>query len=165
MAGRGKPATPVASRYNASAVAITARAARKRREAGPWRPRPPAVFAGGAVMRPEYASTLLQENHRWAHRLTSNLTSWANSAKALPTDWRSFAAGWGSTSLLDVCGARRLHRLESQLLDDKVCRGLCRRVLPGKTGADQRHLFAHYGRRIMPASPGRTTHVPHRIGL
>ena len=59
--------------------------------------------------------------------------------------------------LLDAAVEERLHRLELQVRSDKVMVAFVAEVSRGKSELINAIFFAGYGRRIMPASAGRTT--------
>jgi hypothetical protein len=62
--------------------------------------------------------------------------------------------------LLDASVEDRLHRLEAQVRTDKVMVAFVAEFSRGKSELINAIFFAHYGRRIMPASAGRTTMCP-----
>jgi hypothetical protein len=62
--------------------------------------------------------------------------------------------------LLDSAVQERLKRLESQLRTDKVMVAFVAEFSRGKSEMINAIFFAGYGRRIMPASAGRTTMCP-----
>jgi hypothetical protein len=62
--------------------------------------------------------------------------------------------------LLDDSVEDRLHRLESQVRADKVMVAFVAEFSRGKSELINAIFFAGYGRRIMPASAGRTTMCP-----
>ncbi|MBK5204621.1 MAG: dynamin family protein [Polaromonas sp.] len=66
--------------------------------------------------------------------------------------------------LLDAAVEERLHRLESQVRSDKVMVAFVAEVSRGKSELINAIFFAGYGRRIMPASAGRTTMCPTELG-
>ena len=66
--------------------------------------------------------------------------------------------------LLDAAVQDHLQRLESLLRDDKVCVAFVAEFSRGKSELINAVFFAHYGRRIMPAAPGRTTMCPTELG-
>lgn len=66
--------------------------------------------------------------------------------------------------LLDAALEERLHRLESQVRSDKVMVAFVAEVSRGKSELINAIFFAGYGRRIMPASAGRTTMCPTELG-
>lgn len=66
--------------------------------------------------------------------------------------------------LLDAAVEERLHRLESQVRSDKVMVAFVAEFSRGKSELINAIFFAGYGRRIMPASAGRTTMCPTEIG-
>jgi len=66
--------------------------------------------------------------------------------------------------LLDAAVEERLHRLESQLRSDKVMVAFVAEFSRGKSELINAIFFAGYGRRIMPASAGRTTMCPTELG-
>lgn len=69
----------------------------------------------------------------------------------------------GEHELLDAAVQDHLQRLESRLRDDKVCVAFVAEFSRGKSELINAIFFAHYGRRIMPASPGRTTMCPTEL--
>lgn len=86
--------------------------------------------------------------------------------------WRkSFAGqmagfrGWlAAQDLLDAAVQDHLQRLEDLLRGDKVCVAFVAEFSRGKSELINAVFFAHYGRRIMPATPGRTTMCPTELG-
>lgn len=74
-------------------------------------------------------------------------------------------AGWlGSHELMDSAVEERLRRLESQVRSDKVMVAFVAEFSRGKSELINALFFADYGRRIMPASAGRTTMCPTELG-
>lgn len=65
--------------------------------------------------------------------------------------------------LLDAAVEERLRRLESQVRSDKVMVAFVAEVSRGKSELINAIFFAGYGRRIMPASAGRTTMCPTEL--
>ena len=70
----------------------------------------------------------------------------------------------GDHELLDASVAERLHRLETQVRADKVLVAFVGEFSRGKSELVNAIFFAGYGRRIMPASAGRTTMCPTEMG-
>lgn len=66
--------------------------------------------------------------------------------------------------LLDAAVEERLQRLESQVRSDKVMVAFVAEFSRGKSELINAIFFAGYGRRIMPASAGRTTMCPTELG-
>jgi len=66
--------------------------------------------------------------------------------------------------LLDDGGEERLQRLTDQLRSDKVMVAFVAEFSRGKSELINAVFFAGYGRRIMPASAGRTTMCPTELG-
>jgi GTPase SAR1 family protein len=66
--------------------------------------------------------------------------------------------------LLDASVEDRLHRLEAQVRIDKVMVAFVAEFSRGKSELINAIFFAEYGRRIMPASAGRTTMCPTEMG-
>ena len=66
--------------------------------------------------------------------------------------------------LLDAGVEERLHRLETQVRSDKVMVAFVGEFSRGKSELINAIFFAGYGRRIMPASAGRTTMCPTEMG-
>lgn len=73
-------------------------------------------------------------------------------------DWMS------SHELMDAAVQERLHRLEDQVRTDKVMVAFVAEFSRGKSELINAIFFADYGRRIMPASAGRTTMCPTELG-
>ena len=69
-----------------------------------------------------------------------------------------------SKDLLNAAVEERLHRLESQVRSDKVMVAFVAEFSRGKSELINAIFFAGYGRRIMPASAGRTTMCPTELG-
>ena len=74
------------------------------------------------------------------------------------TDWMS------SHELMDAALQERLQRLEDQVRSDKVMVAFVAEFSRGKSELINAIFFAGYGRRIMPASAGRTTMCPTELG-
>ncbi|MDO5623571.1 MAG: dynamin family protein [Pseudomonadota bacterium] len=66
--------------------------------------------------------------------------------------------------LLDDGADERLHQLAEQLQSDKVTVAFVAEFSRGKSELINAVFFAGYGRRIMPASAGRTTMCPTELG-
>lgn len=66
--------------------------------------------------------------------------------------------------LLNAAVEERLQRLESQVRSDKVMVAFVAEFSRGKSELINAIFFAGYGRRIMPASAGRTTMCPTELG-
>jgi hypothetical protein len=66
--------------------------------------------------------------------------------------------------LLDAAVEEQLRRLESQVRSDKVMVAFVAEFSRGKSELINAIFFAGYGRRIMPASAGRTTMCPTELG-
>ena len=74
-------------------------------------------------------------------------------------------AGWMKDhELLDAGVEERLQRLENQVRSDKVMVAFVGEFSRGKSELINAIFFAGYGRRIMPASAGRTTMCPTEMG-
>ena len=65
--------------------------------------------------------------------------------------------------LLDTSVQERLQRLEEQMRSDKVMVAFVAEFSRGKSELINAIFFAHYGRRLMPASAGRTTMCPAEL--
>ena len=74
------------------------------------------------------------------------------------TDWLE------SRELLDPGARERLEQLRHQLRSDKVMVAFVAEFSRGKSELINAVFFAGYGRRIMPASAGRTTMCPTELG-
>ncbi|QJC57393.1 Bacterial dynamin-like protein [Polaromonas vacuolata] len=68
-----------------------------------------------------------------------------------------------SHDLLDAAVESRLSRLESQVRSDKIMVAFVAEFSRGKSELINAIFFAGYGRRIMPASAGRTTMCPTEL--
>jgi hypothetical protein len=66
--------------------------------------------------------------------------------------------------LLDAAVQERLRRLENQVRSDKIMVAFVAEFSRGKSELINAIFFAGYGRRIMPASAGRTTMCPTEMG-
>lgn len=66
--------------------------------------------------------------------------------------------------LLDATAQERIHVLGEQLRSDKVMVAFVAEFSRGKSELINAVFFAGYGRRIMPASAGRTTMCPTELG-
>ena len=69
-----------------------------------------------------------------------------------------------SHDLLDAAVEERLRRLQAQVRSDKVMVAFVAEFSRGKSELINAIFFAGYGRRIMPASAGRTTMCPTELG-
>ncbi|MBS0339274.1 MAG: dynamin family protein [Proteobacteria bacterium] len=73
--------------------------------------------------------------------------------------------GWlRENELLDMAVGERLRELESQMRTSKVMVAFVAEFSRGKSELINAIFFAGYGRRIMPASAGRTTMCPTELG-
>ncbi|WP_416401708.1 dynamin family protein [Alicycliphilus denitrificans] len=70
----------------------------------------------------------------------------------------------GAHDLMDAAVGERLQRLEEQVRSDKVTVAFVGEFSRGKSELINAIFFAGYGRRIMPASAGRTTMCPTELG-
>ncbi|WP_334154289.1 dynamin family protein [Tepidimonas sp.] len=77
---------------------------------------------------------------------------------------RTLADALAARDLLDAGLHERLERLQRQLQTDKVMVAFVAEVSRGKSELINAVFFAGYGRRIMPASAGRTTMCPTELG-
>ena len=74
-------------------------------------------------------------------------------------------SGWlNENELLDQAVAERLRDLEAQMRTSKVMVAFVAEFSRGKSELINAIFFAGYGRRIMPASAGRTTMCPTELG-
>jgi Dynamin family len=74
-------------------------------------------------------------------------------------------ADWlGNHDLMDASIAERMQQLEAQVRSDKVMVAFVAEFSRGKSELINAIFFATYGRRIMPASAGRTTMCPTELG-
>ncbi|MDA8522033.1 dynamin family protein [Acidovorax sp. NCPPB 4044] len=69
-----------------------------------------------------------------------------------------------SHALMDSAIEEKLRRLENQVRSDKVMVAFVAEFSRGKSELINAIFFADYGRRIMPASAGRTTMCPTELG-
>ena len=77
---------------------------------------------------------------------------------------KSLAEWMKDHDLLNAAIQERLLRLESQVRSDKVMVAFVAEFSRGKSELINAIFFAGYGRRIMPASAGRTTMCPTELG-
>jgi hypothetical protein len=77
---------------------------------------------------------------------------------------RLLAEWMNDHDLLDPAVQERLKRLETQVRSDKVMVAFVAEFSRGKSEMINAIFFAGYGRRIMPASAGRTTMCPTEMG-
>jgi len=68
------------------------------------------------------------------------------------------------SDLLDAAVGERLHELEAQMRTSRVMVAFVAEFSRGKSELINAIFFAGYGRRIMPASAGRTTMCPTELG-
>ena len=78
---------------------------------------------------------------------------------------RTLTEWLGARDLLDDAAVERLQQVQDQLRSEKVTVAFVAEFSRGKSELINAVFFAGYGRRIMPASAGRTTMCPHRAGL
>lgn len=74
------------------------------------------------------------------------------------TEWLS------KNELMDTSISERMQQLEAQMRSDKVMVAFVAEFSRGKSELINAIFFATYGRRIMPASAGRTTMCPTELG-
>ena len=80
--------------------------------------------------------------------------------------WLEQLAQWlDAHDLLDGAARERLQRLRAQLANDQVMVAFVAEFSRGKSELINAIFFAGYGRRIMPASAGRTTMCPTELGF
>ncbi len=77
---------------------------------------------------------------------------------------RDLAEWLGMRDLLDDATAERLQQVQEQLRSEKVTVAFVAEFSRGKSELINAVFFAGYGRRIMPASAGRTTMCPTELG-
>ena len=77
---------------------------------------------------------------------------------------RQLAEWLSSHELMDDSVRERLQRLEEQVRTDKIMVAFVAEFSRGKSELINAIFFAGYGRRIMPASAGRTTMCPTELG-
>ena len=83
--------------------------------------------------------------------------------RAFAQQLRQLAEWMGSCELMDAAVQERLHRLEEQVRSDKVMVAFVAEFSRGESELINAIFFASYGRRIMPASAGRTTMCPTEL--
>lgn len=88
------------------------------------------------------------------------LSHWRKSFAGQMASFREWLA---AHELLDAAVQEQLQRLENLLRGDKVSVAFVAEFSRGKSELINAVFFAHYGRRIMPASPGRTTMCPTEL--
>lgn len=88
------------------------------------------------------------------------LSHWRKSFAAQMASFREWLA---AHELLDAAVQEQLQRLENLLRGDKVSVAFVAEFSRGKSELINAVFFSHYGRRIMPASPGRTTMCPTEL--
>ncbi|WP_311223479.1 MULTISPECIES: dynamin family protein [unclassified Acidovorax] len=84
--------------------------------------------------------------------------------RAFALQLKHLAEWMGSHELMDAAVQERLRRLEEQVRTDKVMVAFVAEFSRGKSELINAIFFAEYGRRIMPASAGRTTMCPTELG-
>ena len=77
---------------------------------------------------------------------------------------KKLAEWMSSNELMDASVQERLERLENQVRTDKIMVAFVAEFSRGKSELINAIFFAGYGRRIMPASAGRTTMCPTELG-
>ncbi|MBS0293738.1 MAG: dynamin family protein [Proteobacteria bacterium] len=84
--------------------------------------------------------------------------------RAFAQQLRRLGQWMGAHDLMDSAVEERLQRLEEQVRSDKVTVAFVAEFSRGKSELINAIFFAGYGRRIMPASAGRTTMCPTELG-
>lgn len=84
--------------------------------------------------------------------------------RAFAQELKQLAQWMDSHELMDAAVQERLQRLENQIRSDKIMVAFVAEFSRGKSELINAIFFADYGRRIMPASPGRTTMCPTELG-
>ena len=84
--------------------------------------------------------------------------------RAFAQQLKRLAEWLDSHELMDAAVQERLQRLENQIRSDKIMVAFVAEFSRGKSELINAIFFAGYGRRIMPASPGRTTMCPTELG-
>ncbi|GKS88222.1 dynamin family protein [Acidovorax sp. SUPP2539] len=84
--------------------------------------------------------------------------------RAFALQLKQLADWMASHSLMDAAVGEKLQRLEGQVRSDKVMVAFVAEFSRGKSELINAIFFADYGRRIMPASAGRTTMCPTELG-
>lgn len=84
--------------------------------------------------------------------------------RAFAQQLKQLAQWMDSHDLMDAAVYERLQRLENQIRSDKIMVAFVAEFSRGKSELINAMFFANYGRRIMPASPGRTTMCPTELG-
>lgn len=95
-----------------------------------------------------------------------------NSQFQTHSNWRDEYAGklkelsdWlRHSGLMDLAVQERLQEIEKQLRNDKIMMAFVAEFSRGKSELINAIFFARYGKRIMPASAGRTTMCPTELG-
>ena len=110
-----------------------------------------------AILRAEQGEPLESTfNDRWAEH-----SAWSSEVCFL---LRLFSQWLKENALLDAAVEARISRLEHRVRTDKVMVAFVAEFSRGKSEMINAIFFADYGRRIMPASAGRTTMCPTEIG-
>ncbi len=84
--------------------------------------------------------------------------------RAFAQQLKQLAQWMNAHELMDAAAQERLQRLEAQVRSDKIMVAFVAEFSRGKSELINAIFFAKYGRRIMPASPGRTTMCPTELG-
>ncbi|RYF07143.1 MAG: dynamin family protein [Comamonadaceae bacterium] len=84
--------------------------------------------------------------------------------RAFAQQLKQLSVWMASHELMDSAVEERLQRLEFQVRSDKVMVAFVAEFSRGKSELINALFFADYGRRIMPASAGRTTMCPTELG-
>lgn len=84
--------------------------------------------------------------------------------RAFAQQLKQLAQWMDAQELMDAAVQERLQRLEAQVRSDKIMVAFVAEFSRGKSELINAIFFANYGRRIMPASPGRTTMCPTELG-
>ena len=84
--------------------------------------------------------------------------------RAFAQQLKQLAEWMSNHDLMDAAVQERLQRLEGQVRTDQVMVAFVAEFSRGKSELINAIFFADYGRRIMPASAGRTTMCPTELG-
>jgi len=106
--------------------------------------------------------------HLWGHLATSfneQLDQHGAWRREFALRLKLLSEWMGDHDLLDTAVKERLKRLEDQVRSDKVMVAFVAEFSRGKSEMINAIFFAGYGRRIMPASAGRTTMCPTEMGF
>ncbi|TAG25124.1 MAG: dynamin family protein [Burkholderiales bacterium] len=99
-----------------------------------------------------------------SHSFVENFDSHGIWRREFATRLKQLSDWLSNNELMDSSISERMQQLEAQIRSDKVMVAFVAEFSRGKSELINAIFFAAYGRRIMPASAGRTTMCPTELG-